>query len=87
MDQGGDALRGFRGDGAVEDVVGQEDGFGGVAELGKQAVGALAGRLGEEDGAQAQTAADGLFDQFDALDGDRAVARRERPGRRLCEDP
>ena len=27
----------------------------------------------EEDGAQAQAAADGLLDQFDALDGDRAV--------------
>ena len=73
MDEGGDALRGFGGDGAVEDVVGEEDGFRGVAELGEQAVGALAGRLGEEDGAQAQAAADGLLDQFDALDGDRAV--------------
>ena len=73
MDEGGDALRGFGGDGAVEDVVGQEDGFGGAAELGEQAVGSLAGRFREEDGAQAQAAADGFLDQFDALDGDRAV--------------
>ena len=70
MDEGGDALRGFGGDGALEDVVGEEDGFGGVAELGKQAVGALVSGFGEEDGAQAQAAADGLLDQFDALDGD-----------------
>jgi hypothetical protein len=73
MDEGGDALRGFAGDGAVEDVVGEENGFRVVAELGEQAVGALASRLGEEDGAQAQAAADGLFDQLDALDGDRAI--------------
>jgi hypothetical protein len=73
IDQGGDALRGFGGDGAVEDVVGQEDGFGGAAQLGQQAIGALAGGVGEEDGAQAQAAADGLLNQFDALDGDRAV--------------
>ncbi len=76
IDEGSDALRGFRGDGAVEDVVGEEDGFGGAAELGEQAVGALAGRLREEDGAQAQAAADGLLYQFDALDGHRAVLAR-----------
>ena len=73
MDESGDSLRRLGGDGALKDVVGEQNGFGGVAELGKQAVGALAGGFREEDGAQAQTAADGLFHQFDALDGDRAV--------------
>ena len=85
VDEGGDPLRGFRGDGAVEDVVGEEDGFGGVAELGEEAVGALAGGFGKEDGAQAEAAADGLFDELGALDGDGSVLGGGGLGEGLAE--
>ena len=66
VDEGGDALGLLGGDGAREDIGGQEEMFGVVAELRMARLVAFA----QEDGGEAQMAAQGFGDEVLAFDGD-----------------
>jgi hypothetical protein len=66
-DKSSDTLRRFGRYGASEDVVREQKRFGVASELREKTSSALAAGLADEHGAQAKTAPNRLFDQFDAL--------------------
>jgi hypothetical protein len=77
MDERGDALGLFGGDGAGEDVFGQEEIFGVERKAGAWGV-----AFTQEDGREAKMAAQGFGDEMLAFDGDEAGGRSA--GAREC---
>jgi len=77
----GYALGRFTGDGAVEELVRKKKSFDVGADLRQQALGAVLRRLPEENGAETQAAANGLFDDAQAFDGAVAVVGALRSGK------